>query len=159
MHQINAKEIMSHHLITVHMEDSLLKAYQLMQEHRFRHLPVVDGANEIIGVLSDRDVQKAMKTKRHHIDVECELDPKHRVMDFMSWPATIVGDDVSVIEISKKILHEKISAVLISSCETNKIRGIITTDDLIQLLVKILGKNPSLTLKHWEDLGEISIHL
>lgn len=38
-----AAELMTRKLVTVRLEDSLRKCYQLMRDKGIRHLPVVDG--------------------------------------------------------------------------------------------------------------------
>lgn len=48
------KELMSNRVITCTPEDSMTEACQLMTQHNFRHLPVVeDGA--LVGIVSIRD--------------------------------------------------------------------------------------------------------
>ena len=49
-------DIMQEAVVWVTVEDTLGKAVNLMQEHSFRHLPVVDGQGGISGILSDRDI-------------------------------------------------------------------------------------------------------
>ena len=48
-------EVMTADPITVSAEASLVTSLRLMFEHRFRHLPVVEG-ERVIGVLSCRDI-------------------------------------------------------------------------------------------------------
>ena len=82
-------QIMSRKLITVGMSDSMRKAYQMMQEHRIRHLPVLDAEGVIIGILSDRDTRRAMRPQKEPLFSEgaiIEFDPKLSVQHFMSWP-------------------------------------------------------------------------
>src|SRR5207244_1315365 len=49
-------EVMTADVRTVSEGASLLSALEVMHEGRFRHLPVVDGAGKVIGMLSVRDV-------------------------------------------------------------------------------------------------------
>ena len=130
-----AKDIMSSKLVTVGMNDSLQKAFQLMEEHHFRHLPVIDERGEFLGILSDRDFQRALKTHKQGIEIECEVDSTLKALDLMSWPALVMSDEVCVSEIAQKMLESKISAVLVSSGGVGRVRGLVTTDDLLRLLV------------------------
>jgi CBS domain-containing protein len=50
------EEYMSRNPIVVRPEDSLVIAAQKMIHHGIRHLPVVDSAGKLLGVLSIRDV-------------------------------------------------------------------------------------------------------
>ena len=45
--------------ITISEDLTLPEARQILVEHTFRHLPVVDGDNRLIGVISDRDLRSA----------------------------------------------------------------------------------------------------
>jgi CBS domain-containing protein len=51
------KERMSKNPVTVKPNDGLNEAIWKMEHGRFRHLPVVDDAGKLIGMLSDRDVR------------------------------------------------------------------------------------------------------
>ncbi|NJL24439.1 MAG: CBS domain-containing protein [Calothrix sp. SM1_5_4] len=141
-----AQDIMSKELITVSMNESVLNAYRTMQKHRIRHLPVTDESAGLVGILSDRDIQKCIrfdrKSKSQHIlDIELNLDPTIKVADAMSWPIHKVQGDISVRDVALRMLNEKISSMLVECPQTGK-RGIITTDDLIRLLISMLDKDP-----------------
>ena len=45
--------------LTISENLTLPEARQILIEHTFRHLPVVDGDNRLIGVISDRDLRSA----------------------------------------------------------------------------------------------------
>lgn len=53
-------DIMTSDLYTVHPEQSVSDCMELMTEHRIRHLPVVDDAGKLVGVVSIGDVVKAV---------------------------------------------------------------------------------------------------
>lgn len=148
-----AKEIMSRNLVTVNLSDSLRKAYQLMVEHKIRHLPVCDHTQDVIGIISDRDLQRAMEVSSERedmsgvsfLDMQVEFNSEHEVKDFMSWPIESVSSDTPVESIVRLMLDKKCSAVLVrnslSSSSASKKFGIITTDDCLKLLLKLLDKN------------------
>lgn len=137
------QQIMSKKVVTIGLADSVRTAYQIMVDHHFRHLPVVDASGTIIGILSDRDLQRAMKPKKSSLDVdsEIEFDSKHRVEDFMSWPVRTVSIDARVYDLTETMLNEKISALLVLG-EHERAKGIVTTDDLLKFLLQLLAKDP-----------------
>ncbi|MBM3341342.1 MAG: CBS domain-containing protein [Betaproteobacteria bacterium] len=57
------REIMSEHVVTVHMEQTAEDCMALMTEKRIRHLPVVDGAR-LAGVVSIGDLVKEVIADR-----------------------------------------------------------------------------------------------
>ncbi len=141
-----ANEIMTRKLVTVPIYSKLTAAYDMMQSHRIRHLPVVDAEGTIVGILSDRDIQRAMKPVKAGTEATSEItfefDPEFTVNDFMSWPVRSVTDDVPVRDIAQRMLNEKLSAILVVDASRHH-RGIITTDDMLRLLIKLLDKDPA----------------
>ncbi len=136
------EQMMSKHPLTVGYEDSIQKASELMIENRFRHLPVTDHIGEVVGILSDRDVQRAMEARRHGVEMEMVIAPHRKVKDFMSWPPHSVTDSAKLYDVVKLMINEKISALLINSELTGKVRGIITSEDMLKEFCKMLEDKP-----------------
>jgi len=65
------RDIMTSQVVTVTPRDTIPRCMALMDEHGFRHLPVVEG-DAVVGVLSIRDLLKA--TIAHHERVIRELE-------------------------------------------------------------------------------------
>src|SRR5262249_55916281 len=57
---ITVQDIMHKRPITVAADDYLMDALARMAEHNIRHLPVIDGVERVIGMLSDRDIRTAI---------------------------------------------------------------------------------------------------
>src|SRR5690606_11459287 len=53
------EEIMQTNIITLSPENTIFEAHQLMEHHRVRHLPVVNEKNELLGIVSDRNIRSA----------------------------------------------------------------------------------------------------
>lgn len=128
--------IMSKKIITIDYKAKLEAAYEKMQERKIRHLPVTDERGTIIGILSDRDLQKAMKPSKSGLDLELSFDPKFEVQDFMSFPILQVHVETPVGEIVDRMLKDKVSAYLVMG-EHHPV-GIVTTDDMLKLLSQML---------------------
>ena len=138
-------QIMSKKLVSLQLTDSVRKAYQVMHERNIRHLPVVDRTGNIIGILSDRDLKMAMTITQEALlgdESMIEFDPDLKVESFMSWPVKSISLDASIYEATQVMLKNKISAILVVD-DHQRIKGIVTTDDLLKLLLKLLEKNPS----------------
>ena len=52
-------EVMNTELFTLGEDSSVMDARQLMSEHHIRHIPVVNGSNRLLGLVSQRDVLAA----------------------------------------------------------------------------------------------------
>ncbi len=53
---VTLRDVMTTHVVTVEPEVSLSDAAQIMFDKWFRHLPVVSGAGELLGIISLRDL-------------------------------------------------------------------------------------------------------
>ncbi len=121
-------------VIYVKEEDSMKKAWQLMRDNGIRHLVVFGDGHQLTGVLSDRDVKLAMSS---FIDVEdgarkvrISLDPELLVLDYMSYPVESVGLEAPVEDLVKRLLQQKISAVVVF--DQGKVHGVISYEDLLK---------------------------
>ena len=144
-----AKESMSSSLITINWGEQMKTAYNRMQKHRLRHLPVLNDTGEVVGMLSDRDVQRAMISEiRHEAGIyasseSIEFDPESRVKEYMGWPVLSVDKNTDVRIVAERMLQEKVSSFLVQSA--GKTVGIITTDDMLKVLIDLLqdSKTPA----------------
>ncbi|MFP5213752.1 MAG: CBS domain-containing protein, partial [Acidobacteriota bacterium] len=50
---------MKTNLVTITPDTSVLKAREMMDNHRISHLPVTDGKAHLLGIVTDRDLKKA----------------------------------------------------------------------------------------------------
>lgn len=50
------EEVMSRKVVICRMDDDLQKAMDVMAEHQFRRIPVIDSDNRIIGIIAQADV-------------------------------------------------------------------------------------------------------
>jgi len=58
--KIEIKDIMSRNIITIGPEQSIVKAAQLMLKHRISGMPVVDGEGKLAGIITEKDIFKAL---------------------------------------------------------------------------------------------------
>jgi CBS domain-containing protein len=137
-------QLMTRHPVTIGYEDPIQKGSDLMAEHHFRHLPVVDHLGEVIGILSDRDVQRAIEVKRHGAEMEFMIASHRKVKDFMSWPPYSISEKASTLEALELMLEKKISALLVLSEQNGKVRGILTSEDLLKEFARYLKETEEL---------------
>lgn len=127
----------SRDVIVTNWMDSLEDAYALMRSKGVRHLPVVDEHGLIVGIISDRDMQRAMQVEQSDFTsgypARVSFDPQVVVRDFMSWPVETIDEKSSLADAAKLLLHKKISALLVT--RGLEVAGIVTSDDLLRALV------------------------
>lgn len=61
--EVLVKDIMTEKVICVTSDTPIRKCMELMSQHRFRHLPVVDGT-KLVGMLSISDIVRSLQAAR-----------------------------------------------------------------------------------------------
>ena len=123
---------------TVSPDDPLSAAAGILREHRFHHLPVVEGGR-LVGILSDTDLRNAS-----YAAIPSEGDgggaagdrPVREAMRTEVWSVT---PDDSVEDALLILSREKFGALPVLS--GNRLVGIITRADLLNAFVDLLDVN------------------
>lgn len=136
--KVSLQDFTSRDLAIVRWLDRLDEAYALMTKRGIRHLPVADDEGAVVGIISDRDFQRAMWIEQPDFAsgyvAQPSFDPNRTVRDFMSWPVTSIDEGRSVADAALLMLDQKISALLVTRGE-DQVVGIVTTEDLLRALL------------------------
>ena len=134
---IPVSQVMSGNPVTVHKDDPIRKAFDLMMEGQFRRLPVMEG-RELVGIVTDRDLRRATNSPL----VLHETWYDEYLLDHITVKACMTSDPITVtpqtpVEEAVTIMCERqIGGVPV--VEEGKLVGIITRTDLLKLLVRLL---------------------
>lgn len=115
--------------------DELFDAAALMGARGIRHLPVVDNAKRVVGVLSDRDVRAALGDPRRFL-TEPGARERFRqtsVADVMSKPGITVHADSPITVAIDQLLLNRVGALPVVD-DQGRILGILSYFDFIQVL-------------------------
>lgn len=127
----------SRDLVVTRWTDSVEDAYLAMRAKGIRHLPVVDDHGLIVGLISDRDMQRAMQVEQPDFTsgypAKASFDPTSTVRDYMSWPVEVIDEKASVNEAARRMIERKISALMVT--RHAEVIGILTTEDLLRALM------------------------
>lgn len=131
-------DLMSQNIVTIGALDSCLEAVSRMHGARVRHLPVVDDAGALIGVVTDRDL-------RHHlfgplvlkevgtiaVDILLKAVP---VSEIMSTPVMSVPARADIVEAARIMLEDKVGSLPV--VEGGRVVGIVTETDVLRQICK-----------------------
>jgi acetoin utilization protein AcuB len=120
---------------TVSPDDPLSFAARILREHRFHHLPVVEGGR-LVGILSDADLRNASYGTMPAEGGTAEDLPVREAMRTEVWSVT---PDDSVEDALLILTREKFGALPVLSGD--RLVGIITRADLLNAFVDILDVN------------------
>lgn len=131
---------MTANVITVSPDTSLLKAGKLMRDHNIRRLPVVDQADCLVGIISDRDVRDASPSKATTLDMyEMHyLLAELKVATIMT-PKPLTVKPVDTVEKAAMIMLDNRIGGLPVVDDDGRMCGIIADHDVFKALVNITG--------------------
>lgn len=130
---------MSERVITLDENTSIMKAIQVLKEHKIRRIPVTS-ENKLVGIVTDRDIKEAMPSKTTTFEVHelYYLLSELKLKDIMTKdPITVYPDD-TVEYAAVLMLENKISGLPVINKE-GYVVGIITQTDIFKLFVYITG--------------------
>lgn len=135
-------ETMKTDLIAVRPETKLVDAIKLMEKGNFRHLPVVDKDSKLVGIITDRDMRSARPSSLlDEADYQKTYDmvmQKHTVAEVMTKdPLTIAP--YFTLQDSLLVMGKKKVGALPVVDEQGKLKGIMSTRDLLRAFVNIMG--------------------
>jgi acetoin utilization protein AcuB len=137
-------------VVSIAPSSTLKEARRLMREHKVRQLPVTGKENELIGVLSDRDIREAMLPvgllpggSEEEMEEWLARTPVEKVMTRKVVTATI--DDS--LEDAIVLLHDfRVNSLPVVD-DRGRVAGMITRTDILKAFIEALG------------IGEISSRL
>ncbi|HLB59105.1 MAG TPA: CBS domain-containing protein [Bdellovibrionota bacterium] len=143
---MRVRDKMQTELFTVSPVDEINVAVEMMSNNRIRHVLVTDGENDLLGIISDRDIKSHLSLGTAPPD-EAELD---KTVDYYSFhdystvdeimtlnPITIDPDD-DIIEAARIMVSEKIGAL--PALENDKVVGVITETDILEAFLEMLER-------------------
>jgi len=116
---------MTENPVTVTPDEKLVDAQKKMRDGNFRRLPiVVDG--KLLGIVTDRDLRQY----QGHLE-------QTKVNAAMTEELVTVTPQSSLEEAAKQLLEHKIGGLPVM--EDKRLKGIITTSDLLQAFLDVMG--------------------
>ena len=122
-------EVMTQSVSSLRLSDTFGDAVSLMASHNVRHSIVVDEQEKIKGVISDRDVLRALARTP-----DWKTKPVSEIMThepFVVHPRTPVADALA------QLLEKRINCLPVVE-DDGKVCGILTSTDLLKSYHKIL---------------------
>ena len=123
-------DVMTKNPLTVTPSETIGAADALMNENKIRQLPVVQG-NELLGIVTDRDVRSFLSGSLLSSPEEREKAWKTRVQEIMTAEPISLFPDDDLIEAVELLIEEKIGGIPVVD-EAEGLVGIVTYVDLLR---------------------------
>ncbi len=122
-------DVMISKVVTLSAHQSFDDAVRLMKDRHFRHCIVVDMQGKICGVISDRDILRAMAMSR---------DSRSKSLNqIMTRNPITVKRETSILDAVSKIISKKINCLPVVE-DDGTVCGIVTSTDLLKSYQQVL---------------------
>lgn len=138
MKDLTARDLMSEDLITLKVNEDLNLAETVMRLGRIRHLPVVNDKDQLVGLITHRDLLRAQVSILAEISEEERADLSRSVQagQIMSRDILTVSPDASALEVARAMRDHKFGCLPV--VDDGKLVGIITEADFMDLVIRAL---------------------
>jgi len=128
-------EIMTRRVVTVELDDSLATVKQIFDSLRFHHLLVIGSDKKLCGVISDRDLLRAISPYVGTVSENARDSAtlKKRAHQIMTRSALTLSPDASVADAVQLFLGHQISCIPIVD-EGFRAVGIVSWRDILRSL-------------------------
>lgn len=134
-HAVSVADIMATELATVLPTASISQLLEMFSQHSFHHIPVLEN-EKLLGIISDRDVSKALSP---HIGTNLESAEDRQLLqqcaeDIMTRDVIAIDRTTDLDTASILLLENNISCLPVTD-ENDCLQGILTWKDLLQYFV------------------------
>ena len=132
------RDIMRTPVVTIQSDTTLPEAIRLAAQRGIRHLPVLE-EGKLVGLVSDRDLKRAMASSATSLEVHelTYLLDKVQVREIMARAVITITPLFPIEEAARLMVQERIGALPVT--EAGDLVGIVTETDLLELFVNTLG--------------------
>lgn len=117
-------DVMSKNVMTLRPDQTCADAISLMEKYSFRHFPVVESPTRIVGVISDRDILRALGRSGDW--------NKSYVRQFMSRGVVAVKPDTRLSVATGTMLSKRFNCLPVLD-DNGVLCGILTSTDLLKV--------------------------
>jgi len=139
---VPVEKVMTRNPATIEPDATLSDAAETIVQGGFRHLPVVDGAGRLVGMLSERDLRTRLGIDlRQYAEATLEA-LSEPVSAAMSPDPISIGPKTPLAEALEIFADEKVGALAVVD-ESERLRGILSYVDLLAYLRERGGGPPA----------------
>jgi len=126
------EKAMSTKVITIAAGDTLVHAVRVMKENKIKHLPVVDAAGELKGIVTDRDLKEASASDATTLEVHelLYLLDKVKIDSIMSKNVVTIENGTTLKQAALTMVEKNIGCLPV--VEGKQLTGIITRTDILR---------------------------
>jgi CBS domain-containing membrane protein len=130
------RDLMTPNPYTLRPRDNLAALYDLMDTHRVRHVPIVDGEGELVGLLTHTDLAMTALGSLSDLPLSQERDllQRRRIREVMITELETVDPETPLVDAASTLFENKIGCLPV--VEGHRLVGILTESDFVRRFVE-----------------------
>ncbi|PVY62598.1 CBS domain protein [Pusillimonas noertemannii] len=133
------EKAMSTKVVTIEAGDTLLHATRTMKDNKIKHLPVVDRAGSLVGIVTDRDLKRASASDATTLEVHELLYLLDKVtIDTIMRKNVVTIDKGTALKQAAQMMVEKGIGCL-PVMDGKQLAGIVTRTDVLRYFAGLDG--------------------
>jgi CBS domain-containing protein len=131
-HERLVRDLMTSEVFTLRPQNNLATLYDLLDSRRVRHVPIVDRENELVGLVTDRDLSRSALGPLDDLPLSAERDElrRRRIRDIMTAEPDTIEADATLKEAAQMLLENKVGCLPV--VEGLHLVGILTEADFVR---------------------------
>ncbi len=137
---MEVKDRMTKNPVTIRASETAQAAADLMRAHKIRHLPVVDEAGKLVGIVTDRDIRQILfvPAMRTRVGEGSSLAAQVTVEEIMTSPVITTAPYADLADAAKVMHERKIGALPV--VERGRVVGILSEIDVLKAFYEMTGR-------------------
>ena len=130
------RDLMTSRVFTLTPNDDLASLYDLMDSRRVRHVPIVDGDGELVGLVTHEDLSRGALGRLEEVPLSVERDVlrRRRIRDIMIAEPDTIEPDADLKDAAEILFDNKIGCLPV--VEGLQLVGILTEADFVRDFVE-----------------------
>lgn len=161
MQDVKVSDLMTRKVVTLHREQSLTLADELMRLDRVRHLPVVDESDRLVGLVTHRDLLAAhlgsfSRPQPGAVQAPIDLQfaiPVERIMTTDVWS---VREETPAVDTAQLLYDNRFGCAPVVD-DHRHIIGIVTEADFLRLVLDMLAQDEDLRVRDFMTTDLITL--
>lgn len=140
LHLMPVRDLMTQAVVTIYADQVIADAAQVMEEHNFRRLPVLDTDDCLVGLVTSTDILEADTATRVLNSYEPGVEKNWlTVADIMTRDVVTIAPDATIGELAELMVEHRINGVPVvephqAYARREHLVGIITEVDIFAAL-------------------------
>jgi CBS domain-containing membrane protein len=136
MTDLRVRDLMSDHVISVHPEDGVDKVCDAMTERGIRHIAVIDGEGDLVGLVSHRDLLRHALIERSDLPffIQRAVLLRTRTEEVMTSEVQTAEPDLPLREAARIMFENKFGCLPV--VEGWRVVGILTESDFVRYFTR-----------------------